>query len=251
MGFISFLLMQLLAAYTVLVEPIARTNFYRMFKKRLNIDTTARLLYYRTQVLWELSWVVVIIIILIPIKQPLVWLGLTLPETIGWIILLALVLGIGLSIVLLRRNPGAMTRMKHSLEANSILLPAFRSERKWFAAVAITSGICEELLYRGFLIRYILTTFPGLGYAITAILSGVIYGLSHAYQGRRGILQSTINGFSLAILFFLSGNLLPAMVSNQPVVVFGSLIPPMVFHILTELRTLWLWQPDDKLRKKK
>ena len=53
MGFISFILMQLLAAYTVLVEPILRTNFYRMLKKQLNLEAGARVLYYRTQVLWE------------------------------------------------------------------------------------------------------------------------------------------------------------------------------------------------------
>jgi hypothetical protein len=63
MAFISFILMQLMAAYTVLVEPLLRTNFYRNLKKQLNLDPSARLLFYRTQVLWEWSWVVVLIVI--------------------------------------------------------------------------------------------------------------------------------------------------------------------------------------------
>jgi len=251
MGFISFLLMQLLAAYTVLVEPLLRTNFYRMLKKRLNVDASARLLYYRTQVLWELSWVVVLVIILIPVQQPFAWLGLTLPSLVGWVIMAALVLGVFLSIVLLRRNPGARASMQRSLEATSTVLPSTASERKWFAAVAITAGICEELLYRGFLVRYILTTFPGLGWLFTSILSGLIYGLSHAYRGRKGFLQATMNGFSYAIVFFLSGTLLSSIGSSQPIAITGSLLPAMVFHALAELRTLWLWQPADKLKKKK
>ena len=53
MDFISFILMQLLFAFTILVEPFLRTNFYRFLKKQLNIEPTARLLFYRTQVLWE------------------------------------------------------------------------------------------------------------------------------------------------------------------------------------------------------
>jgi membrane protease YdiL (CAAX protease family) len=251
MRIISNLIILLLAAYTVLVEPFVRTNFYRMLKKRLSTDPTARLLFYRTQVLWEWSWVVVLVVILIPVNKPLAWLGITMPNSIGWIIMLALLLGTGLSTVLLKRNPGALANMRKSLEATAVLLPSTPVERKWFAAVAITAGICEELLYRGFLIRFIMTTFPGLDWLITSILSGIIYGLSHAYQGRRGILQTTLNGFSFAIVFFISGNLLSSIGSTLAVTITGSLIPAMVFHAAAELRTLFLWQPVDKPKKKR
>lgn len=235
MAFLSFLLTQLLAAYTVLIEPFLRTNFYRMLKKQLVTNASARILFYRTQVLWELSWLVVLVVILIPIPKPLAWIGLTLPNQIGWIITFALLLGIGLSTYLLRRNPGAMAAMRRSLESSAILLPSTPIERKWYAAAAITAGICEELLYRGFLMRYVLTTFPVLDWLVVAILSGIIYGLSRAYQGFKGISQTALTGFSFAIVYVLSGSLLPAM----------------VFHILAELRNLMLWQPEEAGKKKK
>jgi hypothetical protein len=249
MGFISFLLMQLLAAYTVLVEPFLRTNIYRRVKKQLNVEPAARLLYYRTQVLWEWSWVVVLVIILIPISDPLQWLGLTLPSYFGWIILAALLLGIALSTYLLRRNSRALDAMRRSLEASSILLPATPREFSWYAATAVTAGICEELLYRGFLIRYISVTFPGTDFLIVSILSGVIYGLSRAYQGLKGILQTALMGFSFAIIYFLSGNLLSTFTGSQVVGLTGSLIPVIVFHALAELRPLFLWQPEAKGKK--
>jgi membrane protease YdiL (CAAX protease family) len=235
MAFLSFLLMQLMAAYTVLVEPILHTNFYRNLKKQLNIDPTARLLYYRTQVLWEWSWVVVLILIVIPIPEPLKWLGLVVPNQVGWITLLALLVGVVLSIVLLRRNPRAMAAMQRSMEASSILLPSTPAERKWFAVTAVTAGICEELLYRGFLMSYIPSNFSMFAghFIFISIISGLIYGLSRAYQGIRGITQTALTGFSFAIVYFLSGSLLPAM----------------VFHVLAELRTLILWQPDEKKKK--
>src|SRR4030042_5783210 len=69
MSFFFFLLTQLLFAYTILVEPILRTNFYRRLKKQLSTDTTARLLFYRTQILWELSWLVVLVLMVIPIPD--------------------------------------------------------------------------------------------------------------------------------------------------------------------------------------
>jgi len=235
MALISFLLSLLLAAYTVLIEPFARTNFYRRLKKRLATDPSARLLYYRTQVLWEWSWVVVIAVIMIPSKQPFKELGLTLPNPIGWIFLGAMLLGIGMSIVLLRRNPGAMARMQQSLEPSSVLLPTTALERRWYAATAMTAGICEELLYRGFLMRFLLTILPGWDWILLAVLSGVIYGLGRAYQGWKGILQTTLTGFSFAVVYVLGGSLLPAM----------------VFHALAELRILAIWEPKEKAKKTK
>jgi membrane protease YdiL (CAAX protease family) len=229
MGLVSAFLSQLLAAYTVLLEPFLRTNFYRNLKKQLQVDPSARLLFYRTQILWEWSWMVVLAVIVIPIPNPLLFLGLTLPNQIGWIILFALLLGIVLSIFLLRRNPNAMAAMQRSMETSSVLLPSTPAERTWFAIAAVTAGICEELLYRGFLMSYLPSNFSMLAgqLILISIISGVIYGLSRAYQGMKGIATTALTGFSFAIVYALSGSLLPAI----------------VFHILAELRTLWLWQP--------
>lgn len=245
------ILMLLLTAYTVLVEPFLRTYFYRRLKKQLKVDANARLLFYRTQLLWEWTWVVVIIVIMSSIQQPFEWLGLTMPSMIGWIILVALLLGIGLSIVLLRRNPGAMAAMRRSLEPSSILLPSTHSERKWFTATAITAGICEELLYRGFLIHSLQIILPGIGWLFVSILSGIIYGLSRAYFGRKGILQATLIGFSFAIVYFISGNLLQVISSNQPLSITVSVLSSMVFHIMTELCTLAIWEPKDSGKETK
>ncbi len=235
MGLISALLSQLLAAYTVLVEPFLRTNFYRNLKKQLNIDPSARVLFYRTQVLWELSWMVVLVVIVIPIPNPLEWLGLTMPNQFGWLILAALLFGVVLSTYLLRRSPGAMASMQRSLQASSVLLPANAAERKWFAIAAVTAGICEELLYRGFLMSYLPSNFSMLAgqLIVISIISGIIYGLSRAYLGMKGIATTALTGFSFAIVYALSGSILPAM----------------VFHIMAELRTLWLWKPEVKAKK--
>ncbi len=249
MPLISDILTLLLAAYTVLVEPFLRTNFYRNLKKSLTKDTSARLLFYRTQVLWEWSWVVLIIIIFIPRPEPLLQLGITVPGLLGWIIMVGLLLGVALSTWLIRRSPGALQNMQRSLESSAVLLPSTSQERKWFAIAAITAGICEELLYRGFLLNFLAITFPGLDFLLASIISGIVYGLSHAYMGGRGILQNSLNGFSFAVVYFLSGNLLSVVSSTQPVGIVGSLIPAMVFHTLAELRTLFLWQPEP-LKKK-
>jgi membrane protease YdiL (CAAX protease family) len=236
MHLVSYFLSLLLAAYTILIEPIVRTNFYRNLKKQLKTDPGARVLFYRTQVLWEWSWVVVLVLIFYPKPNQLPLMGLQLPNTIGWILTAALVIGFVLSTYLLRRSPTALANMQRSLEASSILLPDTPRERKWYLAAAITAGICEELLYRGFFIYFIRTNFPMLNdILILSLISGVVYGLSRAYQGTRGILQTGLMGFSFAIVRFLSKSLFPAM----------------LFHILAELRNLYFWPGEEGKKKAK
>jgi len=98
----------------------------------------------------------------------------------------------------LRRRIGHLERM----------LPHTTVERAWFRAVAITAGVCEELLYRGYAIWY-LQHWLGLLPAIGA--SAIVFGIGHVYQGPRGVAQGTLAGIFLGAVYALSGSLLPAM----------------------------------------
>ena len=250
MAFLSSLLTQLMAAYTLLVEPFLRTNSYRTLKKQLNTASDARIRYYRTQVLWEWSWVVVLVLIIIPLSHPLEWIGLVFPNIWGWVILAVLLLGVGISIIFLRRNPRALEAMQRSILTPSILRPSTPHERKWFLVVAITAGICEELLYRGFLTRYLSIYFPSFGFLLISILSGIIYGFSRAYQGLKGVLKTSLTGFVYAIFFYISGNLLSIGAAPSSGI-SGSLLPVIVFHGVVDLCSLFLWHPEEKVEKAK
>jgi len=138
-----------------------------------------------------------------------------------------------LSAFLIRRSPNALARMQRSLAGSSALLPTTPGERSWYTAVAVTAGICEELLYRGFFIYFLRTNLPMLNeILLLSLVSGIVYGLSRAYQGTRGILQTGIMGFAFGIVLFLSTSLLTAM----------------LFHFLVDILNLFFWppQPDEK-----
>ena len=75
-----------------------------------------------------------------------------------------------------------------------------------FRGVSVTAGVCEEILFRGFLIWY-LATFFGLTVAVFA--SSAVFGLGHAYQGAGGILKTGVIGLVMAGLYVLSGSLWP------------------------------------------
>lgn len=82
--------------------------------------------------------------------------------------------------------------------------PRTGAELATFLVLSVTAGVWEELLYRGFLVGYL---EPHAGVLAAVLLSSVIFGLGHLYQGRRGVLNTTMVGLAFAGLYVLSRSL--------------------------------------------
>ena len=110
------------------------------------------------------------------------------------------------------------------------LLPETIQERRWFAAVSITAGVCEETLFRGFLIGFFMRMPGGLHLPISValVLSAVAFGLNHIYQGKAGLISTTLGGLAFCGLFLLTGNLLL----------------PMLLHAAADLQGLYILRPS-------
>jgi membrane protease YdiL (CAAX protease family) len=108
---------------------------------------------------------------------------------------------------------GAVPELMRKLSER--LLPQTPVESGPYAALAVTAGVCEEFVYRGFvmtaLARTGLTTWPVL------ILSSVLFGLAHAYQGRSGIFGTTLMGLVFGLARILTLSLAPAVVWHASV----------------------------------
>jgi len=104
------------------------------------------------------------------------------------------------------------------------LLPRTAGERRWFALLAVTAGVCEELLYRGFGLAGLRWAAPGIGTPALIIVSGAAFGFAHLYQGRLGV---TLTGVLGAYLAWIT-------------IAIGSLVPVMLLHALLDLRILGL-----------
>ena len=57
----------------------------------------------------------------------------------------------------------------------------------------MTAGVCEELVYRGFMIAYFSAAL-GVSFWVAAVLSSVAFGIAHFYQGPAGILRTGLVG---------------------------------------------------------
>ena len=104
----------------------------------------------------------------------------------------------------------------------AFLLPSTREERTWWWMVCITAGICEEVVYRGFLLHYLHTLPFHLSLTWALVVSSIIFGIGHLYQGVAGAVQTAVIGFVLGTLFVMT----------------GSLVVPIVLHAVMDLRVL-------------
>jgi len=104
----------------------------------------------------------------------------------------------------------------------AFLLPSAPDERRWWWVVCITAGICEEVIYRGFLLHYFHVLPFHLSLTWALIASSLIFGIAHLYQGVAGSLQTVAIGFVLGAMFLATGNLLL----------------PVVIHAILDLRVL-------------
>jgi len=104
----------------------------------------------------------------------------------------------------------------------AFLLPSTKEERRWWWLVCITAGVCEEFIYRGFLLHYFHVQPFHLSLTWALVVSSLIFGVGHLYQGGLGAVQTALIGFVFGVMFIVTGNLLL----------------PMLVHAVLDLRVL-------------
>jgi uncharacterized protein len=78
------------------------------------------------------------------------------------------------------------------------LLPKKPLEILAWIAVSLTAGVCEELIYRGYLQQQLHALLGNLPVAI--LVQGIIFGLVHCYQGRKSAIVVCVIGILLGVL---------------------------------------------------
>jgi CAAX protease family protein len=127
-------------------------------------------------------------------------------------------------------NQALRTRVAKAMRSLRFVLPVTPRERHWWILVSLSAGVCEEILYRGFVTHYFsgslnaTISFGTVGAWLTASL---FFGLAHAYQGVAGIVRTTAAGLILGSIAILSGGLLL----------------PIALHFLFDVQVLWMYRP--------
>jgi membrane protease YdiL (CAAX protease family) len=215
----------LLAGWMTLVQPFAGRRRYQQLLERLRHDRSARLRHYRRGIAFEWGGAVLVgvLALLAHSRVRSLWPPGSHTSVTGQIPGIALAL---IAVTALYRFGGAAMRKALAVQLKPVaaLLPRTAAERRVFALLALTAGICEEVLYRGFGLAALRWAEPGLGHPALIAITAVAFGMAHLYQGRRGVALTGMAGAYFAWIAIAT----------------GSLVPVMVLHAILDLRILGL-----------
>ena len=101
------------------------------------------------------------------------------------------------------------------------ITPRTREELAVFIFVAVTAGVWEELLYRGFFIWFLR---PSTGVIAAIVISSAIFGIGHIYQGWRGVVNTGLVGLVFAIFYVFTQSLWWLMAAHAVVDIYGGVL---------------------------
>jgi membrane protease YdiL (CAAX protease family) len=238
---VATLVQHLLFLFLLVVAPV--WDFYDTSRLKKNPSSAGKIRCYKTLCAW--LWIATVVACLSVGLRPLFTIS-PAPGDVSWLLqhnwvryavmalLVVFAAGALLPVAIaiwkkMTKRPRKYASAE-ALKALSFVLPATWTERRWYAIVSVTAGICEEILFRGFLLRY-LHAFPWtLNLTLALLVSSVIFGLQHLYQGPAGAASTGVMGFLVGLLFILTGNLLL----------------PIVLHAVLDLRMLVILRPPSE-----
>lgn len=204
------------------VYPIAGAIGFRRLMRRVRDGTSLeRMRLYRTTMISHWSLLAAALAVWAISGRSWGALGLGLELDAGFLLgVLLTLLGIAVLVLQLRSvgaaDDHAIERIAGRFGNLEMLLPRSRAELSRFYGLSLTAGVVEEILWRGFLIWYLLQFLPLLP---AALVSTVGFGLAHGYQGSRQLPAVTLVGGAFVVLYLVS----------------GSVWLPIVLHAATDL----------------
>ena len=107
-------------------------------------------------------------------------------------------------------SPSRKQKTIDKLAENTPFLPSNGTELAHFTFAAFTAGVCEEIIFRGFFINYLLA-FSGhtvVGQWSAILLPALLFSVVHIYQGHKAVLKILLAGILFGLIYYLSGSLL-------------------------------------------
>ena len=108
---------------------------------------------------------------------------------------------------------------EEDLLRSAAFLPNNGREYYYFVLLSISAGICEEIVYRGFLVNYLMTIIDDrvIAFNVAVIFPAVIFGVVHMYQGMKSVLKIGIMSLLFSTIFIFSQSLLIVVILHTAV----------------------------------
>ena len=210
------------------VLPIHGTISFRRYIAGVNAGQAAdQIKLYRQTIIMQWIALAALAVVWYLYGRPLANVGFTAPSGTGfWI-------GLGVVTLVIAYFLYAYRALKHGKDDKLLaqleslgdlihFLPHTKRDLNYFIAASVTAGIVEEIIYRGFVLWYLSFLMP-LWAAV--LLSSVIFGFGHSYQGVSGGIKTGLIGVAFALLYVGTGSIwLPIIAHILLDVIQGAII---------------------------
>ncbi|WP_246943593.1 CPBP family intramembrane glutamic endopeptidase [Bacillus pinisoli] len=218
----------LFIAFLLTYEPIYGYVDYQKFKVRVRQNPDERVRYYKKVMIG--LWAPTILILSLVLFGTLTfediglnWVQLN-TETLGpWLTYIIIGFGVLYILALLYYIIASKVSVKIKNQLKTAkqtqldkvqfidILPVSTADKKVWTYVSWTAGITEEIIYRGFLIFALMELFPSLSVWVVLVVSSLLFGLAHTYQGFSNVVRTGIVGLFFALLYISFDSLLPVI----------------------------------------
>jgi hypothetical protein len=179
-----------------------------------------------------LLWTLVAAGIALWLFEARAWELLRLKPPHGWRLWVAITLVLALMLnytrtVLRIARSKRPRRIKMGRPGVERLAPHNRFELPSWIALSVSAGVCEEVIFRGYLIW---AFQPVLGLWGAAAFSVVVFAGAHAYQGASGVFATGAVGTVLTLVVLAFGSLFPAMAMHAIIDIGHGLVAWLVLR---------------------
>ena len=91
------------------------------------------------------------------------------------------------------------------------ILPRSKKEKRLFSFLSLSAGVCEEIIFRGFLLYLIYAIFPDIPLLLVILITSLLFGISHFYQRLQGVIGTAVFGVFFMCLFLVTDSLILPM----------------------------------------
>jgi uncharacterized protein len=114
------------------------------------------------------------------------------------------------------------------------ILPGTFIEFVAYVALAVTAGICEEFLYRGFAIAAL--SRAGIVSWAVVLISSVLFGFAHSYQGKSGVFGTMLMGLAFGTARIAVQSLAPVAIWHSVVDIVAGIAGPKYLFTAREIQ---------------
>ena len=95
-----------------------------------------------------------------------------------------------------------------------LLVPTFLEGKIVWVIVSLTAGFCEEVAFRGYLMTRLRLVFGNHSWVVPTLVSSLVFGICHAYQGVPGLILISTYGLLFSLLYLRTGSLWPCVIAH-------------------------------------